>query len=302
MSTLSRHLRAAAAGPQPTNAAPVEARSTIDKYCLACHNGRLRTAGLALEEIDLRNVPDRAEVWEKVIKKLRSRAMPPPGAPRPDDATSAALVSWLETTLDNAAAKNPEPGRSGIHRLNRAEYANAIRDLLALDIDARSVLPADDQGYGFDNNADLLTMSPGLMDRYMLAARTIARLAVGDPTIRRVVETYHVSRLLTQDDRMGEDVPFGSRGGISIRHHFPLDAEYVLRIRMQGGARRKMGEQLEVRVDGERVTRFTTGGQRADQSAPAEGPVPDPVFETRFAARAGPHVVGVALLKRTSAP
>ena len=142
-----------------------------------------------------------------------------------------------------------------------------IRDLLTLDIDGRSLLPADDQGYGFDNNADLLAMSPGLMDRYMLAARKIARLAVGDPTARRVVETYNVSRLLTQNDRIGEDVPFGSRGGISIRHQFPLDAEYVLRVRMQGGALRMTGEQVEVRVDGERVTRFTVGARGADHAS-----------------------------------
>jgi hypothetical protein len=140
--------------------------------------------------------------------------------PRPDRSTVNGVLHWIETTLDESAARQPNPGRPAIHRMNRVEYANAVRDLLGLEIAGDTMLPADSQGFGFDNNADLLTMSPVLMDRYMLAARKIARLAIGDPAMRPVVETYTVSRLLTQRDRMSEDLPFGSRGGLSVRHHF----------------------------------------------------------------------------------
>ncbi len=295
----------AAARQQPAAGSPALSTplgATLDAYCVTCHNERLRTAGLSLQDIDVTQVSERAEVWEKVIGKLRSRAMPPPSAPRPDEATYEAVASRLEAALNTAAAAKPNPGRPAVHRLNRAEYTNAIRDLLALDIDGRTLLPADDQGYGFDNNADLLTMSPGLLDRYMLSARKISRLAIGDPTMRPVVQRYQVSRLLTQDDRMSEELPFGSRGGIVIRHNFPLDAEYVLRIRLQGASVRNTGEQVEVRVDGERVKLLTVGGQRGGATSAADGPAPDPVLEVRFAAKAGPRLLGVALMKRTSAP
>ena len=198
------HARRLAAAPAEP---PVAVRPLLDKYCVTCHNDRLRTAGLSLERLDVTNVPANAEVWEQVITKLRSRAMPPPRSPRPDAETSDALAAFLEATLGRAAAARPDPGRPAAHRLNRAEYANAIRDLLGLQIDARMLLPADDQGYGFDNNADVLTLSPVLMDRYMLAARRIARLAIGDVRMRPVVETYSVSRLFTQDDRMSEELP-----------------------------------------------------------------------------------------------
>ena len=197
-----------------------------------------------------------AEVWEKVAAKLRTGAMPPARMPRPDDSTLNGVVTSIESTLDEAAARQPNPGRPAIHRMNRVEYSNAVRDLLALDIAGDAMLPADTQGFGFDNNADLLTMSPVLMDRYMLAARKIARLAIGDPGMRPIVETYTVSRLLTQRDRMSEELPFGSRGGLAVRHHFPLDAEYIVRIRLQGGGSARAGDQLELRLDGEAVKRF----------------------------------------------
>jgi hypothetical protein len=287
--------RAADRGPVPPPSVPV--RPTLDKYCVTCHNHRLRTAGLTLENLDLLRVPENADVWEKVALKLRAGAMPPPRSPRPDAATSKAIATWLEDTLDAAAEAAPNPGSRVAHRLNRVEYANAIRDLLALDVDSRALLPADDQGFGFDNNADTLRLSPGLMDRYLLAARRIARLAVGDPAARPVVESYNASRLLIQDERMSEDLPFGSRGGLSIRHLFPVDAEYKLRVRLQGPTLRT-GDEVELRVDGERVQMFK-GGPRPQ--APAGEGAPAQLFEVRFAAKAGPRTLGISLPRRTAA-
>jgi hypothetical protein len=281
----------AAASPQTS----ASVRATVDKYCITCHSERLRTAGLSLESLDTAEIPKHAELWEKVSSKLRTGAMPPAGAPRPDAATVADTAEWLEASLDEAAARRPNPGRPPVHRLNRAEYANAIRDLLAVEIDPRALLPADDQGYGFDNNAGALTMSPGLMDRYLLAARRIARTAVGAASTSPVVETFNVSRLLTQDDRIAEDLPFGSRGGLAFRYQFPFDAEYVMRIRLQGSLARTTGEQIDVRLDGERIALLTTGAPR-----PAGEGVPDPVLETRFAAKAGPRLIGVSVIGRTA--
>src|SRR5262249_20125241 len=156
---------------------PEAVRASINKYCVSCHNDRLRTAGLSLQELDPADVAAPAPTWGQVVGKLRSRAMPPPTAPRPDEATYDLVATRLESGLNAAAARKPNPGRPAVHRLNRAEYTNAVRDLLSLDVDGPTLLPADDQGFGFDNNADLLTMSPGLLDRYMLAARKVSRLA-----------------------------------------------------------------------------------------------------------------------------
>jgi len=296
--TMSGGAVSGAAG-QSADAPTPPVRATLDKFCVTCHNDRLKTAGLSLQGIDVANVPAHAEVWEKVAAKLRSGAMPPARLPRPDAGVSHDIAVWLERTIDRAAAASPNPGRRAIHRLNRAEYTNAVRDLLALDIDGRALLPADDQGFGFDNNADLLTVSPGLMDRYMAAARKVSRMAIGDRDTRRVVESFNVSRLLTQDDRAGEDLPFGTRGGMSVRHQFPLDAEYVLRVRLQGATLRGGGEQVEVRLDGERVHLFDTGGARGARGG--DGQDPAQRLEVRFAAKAGPHLLSVTLPKRTTA-
>src|SRR5581483_3472822 len=152
----------------------------LDKYCVTCYNQKLKTAGLMLDKLSLENIPADAEVWEKVIRKLRSNAMPPPKIPRPDKAFYTDFPAYLETTIDRAAFANPNPGRPAVHRLNRAEYVNAVRDLLSVDIDGQSLLPTDDSGYGFDNNGDVLTVSPTLLERYLSAARVVSRLAIGD--------------------------------------------------------------------------------------------------------------------------
>ena len=242
----------AAVAPQtqssaPTTVAPVSEdaaphRAVLDRYCVTCHNERLRTAGLALDTADLERVAAGAQVWEKVVTKLRTGGMPPRGRPRPDPETYDTFASWLETELDRAYATRPDPGRTEtFHRLNRAEYQNAVRDLLALDVDVRALLPGDDvDEHGFDNMADVLTLSPALMERYVSAARKIARLAVGRSPLVPTVDTYKVPILLVQNDRMSDDLPFGSRGGVAIRHHFPVDGEYDLEIRLHrnyGGLR-----------------------------------------------------------------
>jgi hypothetical protein len=239
--------------------------------------------------------------------------MPPPGAPRPDKATAASLAASLEDALDRAAAAAPNPGRIPIHRLNRAEYVNAVRDLLSLDIDGRSLLPADESGYGFDNNGDVLAVSPALLERYMVAAGSISRLAVGDPAIRPVTQTYSVPYTLWQDDRISEDLPFGSRGGIAARHYFPLDGEYLVRIVLQRAYQnqiRGVGEpnQLELRLDRQRIKLFKVGGEGprnawAAVSAPSlYEQMADAGLEIRLQVKAGMRLVGAAFLKETVAP
>ena len=235
------------------------ARAALDRYCVTCHNERLRTAGLALDTVDPAHVGDAPEIWEKVVRKLRTGMMPPAPRPRPDAHTYAAVVDYLETALDRASDASPDPGRPALQRLNRAEYTNAVRDLLALEVDGRALLPADDSGYGFDNIGDVLSVSPGLLERYLLAAAKISRRAVGDPTLRPATAIYRTSPLLSQDGRVSEDLPFGSRGGLAVRHHFPLDAEYVIRVALRGRAR--AGHRLEVRLDRERVRHFDLAGR-----------------------------------------
>ena len=325
----------AQAGPQlPPSRAPAESASPhgeiLDRYCLACHNEGLRARGtvpVSFEGLTLENVGADAEVWEKVVRKLHARAMPPAGRPRPDEETYEGFVTWLETELDRSAAANPNPGRPAVRRLTGAEYLNAIRDLLTLEVDEELLLfPADDvDEQGFATNADVLSVSPALFERYLVAANRISRLAVGDPTIGPGFSpaTYSTSKFLYQDDRMSEDLPFGSRGGMAIRHHFPLDGNYEVRIRL----RRQiydyiigMGkpQQLDVRLDGALVKRFTIGD--ADRKGyPSAytffGTIRgDPEWEdylsggadaglvVRFPAQAGTRVLGVTFANVRSEP
>ena len=202
---------------------PVDA--VVGNYCVTCHNARMRAGGLVLDEARKQAVGANPQIWENVVRKLRTGAMPPLGLPRPDAATVARAVASLETALDRAAALRPNPGRPVVHRLNRTEYGNAIRDLLGLEVDTRALLPADNSDHGFDNIADVLSVSPALLDRYLSAARKISRLAVGRQTTADSV-TYHRGRDWYQEDRMSEDLPFGSIGGIAVHHEFPVDGEY----------------------------------------------------------------------------
>ena len=257
-------------------AASTEYRAVLDQYCITCHNDRLKTGGVTLEQdaIDVTHVAGGAELWEKVARKLRTREMPPPRRPRPDDATYTAFVDWIESEIDSAALANPNPGTETVHRLNRTEYTNAIRDLLALEIDGRELLPADDQSYGFDNIADVLSLSPSLLERYMLAAGKIAQLAIGDTAIRKTTVTYSTSPVLLQHQRMSEMQPFGSRGGYATNHYFPVDGEYEIRLtleRTHGDAIKGLQKRnrLEVRLDRTHVAEFQIGadGQRERWSA-----------------------------------
>ena len=283
-------------------------RTLIDQYCIGCHNERLKTAGLMLDKLDLAQIGSNPAVWEKVARKVRSGDMPPAGRPRPAKADADAFAASLETGLDNAAAAQPNPGAPAIHRLNRTEYSNAIRDLLALDtsaIDVKSWIPADDSGYGFDNIGDVLSLSPLLLERYLSAAEKISRLAVGDPKIPPADETYDAPKGLVQDDRTSDELPFGSRGGLAVHHYFPLEGEYLIQVRLQrtSGQEREtiLGlqeqRQIDLRLDGQRLKLFVVGGGQSQLD-----PVADGNLELRFSAPAGSHVVAVSFIKDTVKP
>jgi hypothetical protein len=208
-----------------TAAAPDAAtqRALVDKYCVTCHNARLKTADLKLDELDMTNLAEHADVAEKVVRKMRAGLMPPTNMPRPDAATFEGLISWMERELDKSKEQHlPAPG---LHRLNRVEYANAIRDLLALEVDASKFLPTDDSTHGFDNIAGALTMSPALMEAYLSAAGKISRLALGSATAP-TQWVWDVPADTAQNHQI-EGLPFGTRGGIRIEHEFPADGEYA---------------------------------------------------------------------------
>src|SRR5262245_40608129 len=250
-------LQTAERAPQRTVAVPDAAQSPdlVAKYCVTCHNDRLKTGGLSLQNPGLADVPAHAEVWERVARKLRSGEMPPSTVrARPDAAATQAFVASLEAMLDRAALEHPHPGRAPVHRLNRAEYSNAVRDLLAVDVRPGEWLPVDDSGYGFDNIAAVLSTSPALLDRYMSAARTVSRLAVGDPAIKAAEQIYDAKRdpnKGTRNERLSDELPFDSRAGMSVEHYFPLDAEYVFKVRVSGvqpGSDEAKEDPYQVRV------------------------------------------------------
>jgi mono/diheme cytochrome c family protein len=303
------YVRAQSTTSSTTRQALTSARAILDQHCVSCHGGASPQAGLALDKLDPARVEGDAEKWEKVIAKLGARAMPPAGRPRPDEATYERLVASLATPLDAAAAARPDPGRTVIHRLNRVEYVNAIRDLLALDIDGRSLLPADDSGYGFDNIAAVLAVSPALLERYMIAAGKISRLAIGDPAMRPAMQTYSLRTTLVQEDRMGEELPFGTRGGLAVSHYFPVSGDYQFKIRLQRThASQIRGLQepndIEVRIDRQRVKLFTVGGDgprdpwSAVPSASFYEQSADDILELRVNVKAGTHLVSVAFPKK----
>jgi mono/diheme cytochrome c family protein len=255
----------AAAAPSRQSPAP-DYSDFVGTYCVTCHNDKLKTAGLSLQNLGLANVPEHAQVWEKVARKLRSGEMPPSTArSRPNAQLASAFAIHLQTTMDRAAAAQPNPGRAPVHRLNRAEYSNAIRDLLAVDVHPGEWLPVDDSGYGFDNIAAVLSTSPALLDRYLYAAHRVSRLAVGDLTMKPVEQIYDAKRdplKGSRNERVSDDLPFDSRAGIAVSHYFPVDGEYVFKIRILG-----------VQADGEQA-----------ESDP---------YQVRVAVHAGLHSVGV---------
>ena len=312
----------AAQAPAAEAASP---RAVLDRYCITCHNARLRTADLRLDAaaVDAADPSRDADVWERVIAKLRTGAMPPPGRPRPDPSTYDAVAGRLEADIDRAAAARPDPGRtSTVHRLNRTGYRNAIRDLLDLDLDVTPLLPGDETSdTGFDNNADVLSISTAQIERYLSAARTISRLATGLAPLGPGFETFDVPLLLRQDERQDEDLPLGSRGGVAFPYHFPVDGDYLVRIELRTNWQDYilgMGspQLLDVRIDGELVRRFTVGGAAPGRPAPvtftiAERGDPeweaylqsaDEWLEVRVPVAAGPRTVGVSFVRSVREP
>lgn len=265
--------------------APSEHWATIDAYCVDCHNAAEFAGGVAFDDLKPDNVPGDAAVWEKAVRKLEAGLMPPPGEPRPDEARLGGLLAFLEDSLDAAARADPDPGAPVLRRMNRTEYGNAIRDLLALPVDATLLLPADDSSQGFDNIADVLNVSPAHMQAYVSAAAKISRLAVGDPTASPTISTYTPERGLSQAEHL-EGFPLGTRGGLAAEHVFPLDAQYEITVRRAGSGFGLRGvgtdEPVEVTLDGERVSLLSGRAEPFRLSVPA-----------------GPHTIAVAIVRES---
>jgi mono/diheme cytochrome c family protein len=298
---------------------PVESAQQVllKQYCITCHNLRAQTGGLALDNVSLDRVSADAEVWEKVIRKVRAGLMPPAGRPRPPRAALDAFAGTIENAIDRGAAASPHPGRVPLHRMNRAEYANAIRDLLALEVDAATLLPADNSSHGFDNLADVLGVSPSLLERYMSAAAKISRLAVGDREPAASQITYTVDGDVSQNQTL-DGQPLGTRGGTIVTHNFPVDGEYTFRFslkRSTGGVfgAGATGEQLEMTLNGQPVKRFLLEDvplsfmREVPGSRPAGPPPADPIeervrmngrLEFRLRVKAGPQTIGIAFLQK----
>ncbi|HLQ77272.1 MAG TPA: DUF1592 domain-containing protein, partial [Terriglobia bacterium] len=297
----------AATAPAASQKSPQ--RVMIDQYCTNCHNGDDKVAGLDLENLSLDRIPEGAATWEKVVMKLRGGMMPPLGQPKPDKAAVDTLITMLETSLDRAGLAKPNPGRVSIHRLNRTEYGNAVRDLLDIELDVAELLPPDDESNGFDNIADVLKLSPSLVEQYLSASRKISSLAMGDPATLPITQTYRIPPDRAQSDHV-EGLPLGTRGGILIRQNFPLDAEYdinVVVLRNVLGYMRGLEwpHQLEVTIDGDRVFMVPVGGDNdnrlSDANFASAAEAIDQRTKLRLPLKAGPHAIGVAFLRKDSA-
>jgi mono/diheme cytochrome c family protein len=279
-------LTAIAVKPADTTSAD---QALVDKYCVTCHNARTLSGNLSLAGLDVATAADRPETFEKVIRKVRAGLMPPAGMPRPERATLDSFAASLEVKLDRTAALTPNPGSHLLHRMNRTEYANAIRDLLHLDIDETTLLPADDSSEGFDNIADALRVSPALVERYTSAAVKVSRLAVGNLLLTASTATYRVPADLAQSNHL-DGLPLGTRGGTLIDHTFPLDAEYSFRIRVRGAAiglaaANLQGEEIEISLDGQRI-KLVPATATIDLKLPITG---------------GPHTVAVTFVRKPPA-
>jgi cytochrome c551/c552 len=272
----------------------------LDKYCSACHNDKLKTAGLALDTIGAQDIARNAPEWEHVARRLRARTMPPAGLPRPDEATYSSIVASLETSLDKLAAARPDPGRTDtFRRLNRTEYHNSIRDLLALDVDVSALLPADDSSHGFDN-VTVGELSPTLLERYLSAARKISRLAVGAPVPAPRGDTIMLPPDLTQEQHFDE-LPFGTRGGAVMRYTFPLDGEYEIRMRLARDRNEHVEgltgtHQVELSIDGTRVQTFTVKPPPAGDDHSGV----DKDLHVRVPVKAGAHELAATFIKKPS--
>ena len=256
--------RASVIPPAPSQQVnPLNQRQLVQQYCVTCHSERAKTGGLVLENLDPQDTAATAEIWEKVVRKVRGGMMPPQGMPRPDAATLDTFATSLESSLDQQALRQPNPGHKPVHRLNRTEYGNAVRDLLDLDVDVAELLPPDDESNGFDNIAGVLRISPSLLEQYLSASHKISALAVG--TDKDLLTTpYRVPPDDSQEDQV-EGLPLGTRGGFAFRHTFPQDATYqfnvfLLRNIVGYMTGLEFAHQLEISIDGERV--FVAAGRR----------------------------------------
>jgi mono/diheme cytochrome c family protein len=298
--------------PGPDPAAAGSRQALVAQYCVTCHNDRAKTGGLSLESMSVTAVAEHPRVWETVVQKLRGDLMPPPGRPRPDRAAARDLVAYLEASLDRAAEERPDPGRTeALHRLNRAEYRNAVRDLLSLDIDVSAMLPADDVSYGFDNIAGVQRMSPTLMERYLAAAQKIGSVAVGASPRAPSTDTFLVPPELQQNDRL-EGLPFGTRGGTVVRYTFPRDGMYSIRVQLTRYAGASFDEvpvfdqpqRLELSVDGTPMHVFELSPAVHTEGKGYSGANRrglDADWQVRFPAKAGPRDVALTFLNRTPA-
>src|SRR5579871_5442799 len=288
---------------------PAESAALIKTYCAGCHSDRARTGGLTLQSADVAGLSNHAEIWEKAIRKVRVGAMPPQGAPRPEPAALDRFATYLETSLDRAAAAKPNPGRATMHRLNRAEYANAVHDLLGIEVDAEALLPPDDESSGFDNIADVLKVSPSLMERYLSASWNISRTALGNTQVVPSTATYRVRPDLSQDQHI-EGLPLGTRGGMLVRHNFPVDGEYLIKLRLWRNTFDLMrgmedSHQIEIGLDGAQLRLVTVGGRddfvKMAANPGAFGTELDQQLSARVPVKAGMHTVTAATLLRSHA-
>jgi mono/diheme cytochrome c family protein len=321
-------LAVALRGQTAPPAATAEPRAFFDTYCITCHNQKLRTGGMALDSLDAAKPSANAEVWERVVAKLRAGSMPPPGIPRPPAAAYRAVAASLESEIDRAWAANPNPGKiSPVHRLNRAEYQNAVRDLFALNFDVKPLLPGDETADGsFDNFGDVLSISTAHLERYLSVSRQITRLAMGMPPVKPGLDRFEIPLHVVQDERQSEDLPLGSRGGMAIPYNFPVDGEYLIKVSLQRQYQdyiKGMGwpQQLDVRLDGKLLKRFTVGGGakgRPAASSYAGSGEPnftgapewetymqitgDAGLEVHVPVTGGPHTVGVTFVRELWEP
>src|SRR6185503_3899128 len=291
-----------------TSATPTAHQELLNQYCVTCHNQRAKTAGLALDTLNIADVGKDAAIWEEAVRKLRGGMMPPPGARQPEKAAVKSLISFLETSLDRAAAENPSVGRVALHRMNRVEYGNAVEDLFGLKVDAKTLLPEDDLSDGFDNIASVLKVSPSFLDQYISAGRFVSSRVLGNPTARPIssnykatdnAQTFHI-----------EGLPLGTRGGMLVEHFFPSDGEYVFDVAdlATGGYVANMDFQHRVIliIDGLRVFENKLGGpediKAIDQSQPqavAVSAINARFKRIRLGVKAGTHKVGLTFVERS---
>ena len=280
--------------------ASVDGQAVLKRYCLGCHSGRTPSAGLSLEHVDPTDPVADVETFEKILLKLQTGMMPPAGSLQPDGDTRRSLIADLESRIDEAYEARPSPGRPVLHRLNRGEYANAVRDLLGVEVDVDGLLPADDMSQGYDNMSDVLTVSPTLLESYLTAAGKISRLAIGDPDATPSVETYVVPQAFSQMRHVPE-TPFGTRGGIAVRHHFPADGSYVFRLSFYfasigaffGDNIPAEGEQIEIAVNGERVALLDLNRKMRTTDVLRTDPI---------SIKAGPQLISASFIQRAAGP